>query len=719
MSPRRSLQLLLVCTVVVAVHPPSAVAGTFDVVACDPAVAGGANNAFAPYADFGMTAYTDCRQSGEGLVARNIKDPSNVPGGNRAAMIFDTPTGTTIDRVSFDGALERHTCSYSVILAAGGPDFGGRAVWGYGAGQQCGYPQAASPTDFELPNQRVELGGVTRFRLESQCTGSSCSRNGRAAIRLRNVHVTVRDDIAPQITSARGPLWSTDGWIGGTQDIGLTATDNTGIRQLQVITNGQPAALQQPGCDYTLRTPCPSSGDLSRGLPTANLGKDGRHQLRVSAVDAAGNETHLDRSVLIDNTAPDAPQDLSVAGGEGWRASNSFDVRWRDPVQQFAPITTANYELCPPSGTGCVTGSSTSQDIARIGDLKVPGPGEWRLKVWLQDAATNSDRRLTAPPVVLRFDDTSPDASIEHPSADNPTQLIVDTQDTGSGLGSGSIELRQVGSAQWRPQAALVDGTRLIGLIGDEQLPDGQYDVRATAIDQAGNARTTQSWSDGQTAQITMPLRLKTSLQAGVPRRHGRLARAASVSYGPRVRVRGRLLSPEGNPLQDVTVEATGVVAGAASTPTLLASVKTSRTGTFSFLVRKGPSRTVTVRYGGTARIRSATAVVQLAVRSRTTIRPSRRRLVNGQSVRLAGRIVTGRIPRPGKLVEVQVFVRGRWRTFATTRSTRRGSWHYDYRFDGTRGTQSYRFRAQIPRESGYPFAAGHSGATQVHVRGT
>ena len=84
----------------------------------------------------------------------------------------------------------------------------------------------------------------------------------------------------------------------------------------------------------------------------------------------------------------------------------------------------------------------------------------------------------------------------------------------------------------------------------------------------------------------------------------------------------------------------------------------------------------------------------------------------------MLGRIATGRIPPAGKLIEVQVFVRGRWRTFATTRSARRGSWHYDYRFDGTRGVQRYRFRARIPQESGYPFATGRSRVTQVRVRG-
>jgi hypothetical protein len=75
-------------------------------------------------------------------------------------------------------------------------------------------------------------------------------------------------------------------------------------------------------------------------------------------------------------------------------------------------------------------------------------------------------------------------------------------------------------------------------------------------------------------------------------------------------------------------------------------------------------------------------------------------------------------MPSAGKLVAMQVWVRGRWRTFATTRATRRGRWRYDYRFDGTRGLEIYRFRAQLPQEAGYPFATGRSHLVRVTVRG-
>jgi hypothetical protein len=266
-----------------------------------------------------------------------------------------------------------------------------------------------------------------------------------------------------------------------------------------------------------------------------------------------------------------------------------------------------------------------------------------------------------------------------------------------------------------------LEGGRLLAHIDDERLGDGVFELQARAADLAGNERSTDARADGGKATVTLPLRLKTRLRAGVVERRGRrahLARTAFARYGQLVRVRGRLTSPEGNPLQDYEVQAWTQISDRSAPPRLIATVKTSRTGRFSFLVRKGPSRVIRIRYGGSTQIRGITRLVMLNVQSRTTIRPDRQHAVNGEAVRFDGRIQTGRIPAQGKLVEMQVWVRGMWRTFATTRAGRRGSWSYEYRFDGTRGHQTYRFRATVPPETGYPFAEGRSRVVRVRVVG-
>jgi hypothetical protein len=75
-------------------------------------------------------------------------------------------------------------------------------------------------------------------------------------------------------------------------------------------------------------------------------------------------------------------------------------------------------------------------------------------------------------------------------------------------------------------------------------------------------------------------------------------------------------------------------------------------------------------------------------------------------------------VPDGGKLIDLQAYYRGGWRTFATPRTDARGRWSYRYRFGATRGTVRYRFRARIRREAAYPYELGYSRRVVVTVRG-
>jgi hypothetical protein len=265
-----------------------------------------------------------------------------------------------------------------------------------------------------------------------------------------------------------------------------------------------------------------------------------------------------------------------------------------------------------------------------------------------------------------------------------------------------------------------VQGRRVLARLEDERLRDGRYELRGYGADAAGNERTTQALANGAKAELRLPLRIKTSLRAGVVRR-GRRTRFRSrafIRYGTPVRVKGRLTARGGNPVQDTEVVVLSRIRTDGSPWEPLATVKTSRTGRFSFRVPKGPSRVLQLRYGGTGTVRSATRTMSLLVRGRSTLRRDKRSYVNGEVMQLSGRLRGGRIPAEGKLVELQVRLRGSWRTFATTRADAKGRWSYGYRFDGTRGRQLYRFRVRVPRESNYPYDTGTSKAIRVPVRG-
>jgi len=58
----------------------------------------------------------------------------------------------------------------------------------------------------------------------------------------------------------------------------------------------------------------------------------------------------------------------------------------------------------------------------------------------------------------------------------------------------------------------------------------------------------------------------------------------------------------------------------------------------------------------------------------------------------------------------------GRWRTFATPRSKRNGRFKTSYKFERTFGPRTFRFRARVRREAGYPYELGSSHRVKVRV---
>ena len=96
----------------------------------------------------------------------------------------------------------------------------------------------------------------------------------------------------------------------------------------------------------------------------------------------------------------------------------------------------------------------------------------------------------------------------------------------------------------------------------------------------------------------------------------------------------------------------------------------------------------------------------------------SKRAVLDGQTVTFRGTLRGRPLPLAGKLVNLQVHYRGRWRTFATPRANTRGAWKFTYRFQATHGVIRYSFRAQVKREAAYPYELGYSRRVTVTVRG-
>lgn len=495
-------------------------------------------------------------------------------------------------------------------------------------------------------------------------------------------------------------------------------------RSPRLLTDRRRPRVSWP-CDYAQAVPC-SSGSRDLTVDT-RVFSDGWHKLRVQATDGAGNTRSIDRGLLLDNHAPAQPLGLQVDGGTGWRSSPTFTLRWTEPRQPAAPVVRAFITLCPAIQTEPCT-PPRSLGHVRSAAIRVPHAGQWRARVWLADAAGNTSV-ANASEVPLRVDDEPPTVTLQSPTVDRPAEIPVTSEDNASGLATREVLLRRRGSTAWISLPITVRPDGFVARVEDEDFADGVYELRARAVDVAGNERSTDRRADGGLAEIALPLRLRTTLRVGRPTRvkargaRGRyrvkLVERPKARYGKTIPLRGRLSSPGGNPLAHRDIQVFEQTRLPASPWRLIATITTSRTGRFTFKALRGPSRTLRFRFGGSETIRGGTADVRLAVRAVTSLHVNRPSVVNGEDVRFRGRLQGRGIPASGKLIELQAFARGRWLTFATTRANgHTGRWSYSYRFSATRGNVRYRFRARIPRDAGYPYETGVSRQVAVKVKG-
>jgi hypothetical protein len=183
------------------------------------------------------------------------------------------------------------------------------------------------------------------------------------------------------------------------------------------------------------------------------------------------------------------------------------------------------------------------------------------------------------------------------------------------------------------------------------------------------------------------------------------------------VTVFGRLTTTDGAPLarQPIAVTAALHRAGARAAP--LRGTATDAHGRFSVRMPAGPSRILTVAYPGAAGLLPRVSHAALRVAASSSVHAAPRLLFGRGLVRFWGRLgLRGtRVPAQGKLVDLQAFDAGRWRTFATARARgRHGSWRAQNLFSGRPGR--FPIRVRIRRESTFPYELGYSRAVIVVV---
>src|SRR3954454_22275734 len=736
--------ILTVVTLLLAL-PAAADAGEFQVASCQADRLNFSTSAFADFATRGMKIRHACNPEGpglRGLVTANSISRGAVPRGSVAMATIAAPPGTSFTSFRWAGTARRRDCRFALQLYADAPDTKPIVIKNVRANQHCPRPDRSQAAGYK--SRTFNVSGMTRIVQRVICVGGSgrksCSAHGSNYIRTYKAEVGVADTFGPAVRIIGDTALARGDWVGGTQPLTYDASDNVGVSAAQAVASGQsggteqrPCALASPDGAFANAVPCPN-GPGHIDVATKRL-PEGTQALAVQAQDTAGNTGTSPQVVArIDNTAP-GRVDVGVVDGEAWRNTNDFAVAWANPPENDrALIVAAAYKLCAAGGGGCTRGEQASAGIARFG-VQAPSPGEWTLSLWRRDAAGNEAEDAASVPVTLRYDPEAPQLGFEPSPASDPTLVSVHVTDQVSRVADGTIEISREGSNTWQTLATQKDASRLVARIDDAALPAGTYVLRATAHDQAHNEASTDRRVDGQRMVLSLPLRIVSTMQAGVQhdrivrrtiRRRGRrrqvrprvteLRSATRVQFGQRVKIIGRLANRDGQGIAGAEIQV--LSRSPVSAEQLVAVLRTDGAGGYSYTATGSMDRTLCFAYGGSPLMLPAQSEVSLAVAAASSIRVSRRRVLNGQAVTFAGRLRTLPVLPSGKLVEMQVRVSGRWQTFRTARTDPAGRWAIRYRFKRTRGVQRYRFRLALPPEAGYPFGAGASRSLTVRVRG-
>ena len=187
------------------------------------------------------------------------------------------------------------------------------------------------------------------------------------------------------------------------------------------------------------------------------------------------------------------------------------------------------------------------------------------------------------------------------------------------------------------------------------------------------------------------------------------------VRYGGSYVMSGRVRNADGSPVAGAIVS---ILIGDKK-PIVFGTVAAGPKGGYKFRVKPGKNRILHAGFRPRANASDLACSRRLRLNVRAGLKLSVRpkRVAFGGRVRFRGRLLGHPIPKVGKLIDLQAYDGGRWRTFQTVRANRKGRYKARYRFTRTTSPRTFRFRARARREARYPYALGTSKVVRVRVR--
>jgi hypothetical protein len=466
---------------------------------------------------------------------------------------------------------------------------------------------------------------------------------------------------------------------------------------------------------------------------------EGVNVVRVLAVSGAGV-----------SSAEVGSAELRVDGSAPAVRFGPLPQGWSDaPVQVRALASDELSGMDPAPGSNALTALSVDGDPPQLaaGDaalVTVRGDGVHVLSASARDAAGNAtwDGAGTASPTALVRIDESPPRVAFAQSQDpmQPERIEASVADSLSGPGErGWIEVRPAGTRlPYLPLPTRMLAGRLVAVWDSDSYPAGKYEFRAVGFDAAGNRAVGESRESGSKMELASPLKTQTRVQLGfggasltvqrcvrhagrVRCRRRRIASldrrpaAARIGFGRGMRLSGRLSSAAGAPLGGLPLSVIEDIDPGGEASERTTTVRTRADGTFSTRLAPGPSRRVRVAFAGGALLSaSASRTLRLGVRSAVRLHvsaPTAR--VGGAPVLFSGSVAPADPAGSTATHSVELQYRlssGPWGEFGSVETDARGRFRYPYAFsdDDSRGVR-FQFRALVPRQPGWPYAAGAS----------
>lgn len=282
--------------------------------------------------------------------------------------------------------------------------------------------------------------------------------------------------------------------------------------------------------------------------------------------------------------------------------------------------------------------------------------------------------------------------------------------------------------ARQRAEELAVDTTRVA---------DGTHRLSVVATDAAGNRRIAEAGTvivrnrppDAPAAPSDASAPGARGAPNGDPATDGARLTAvfeasgsasAQVRHGRSATVAGQLVDERGRPIAGALLDVSSVLATRGAEARSEGAARTDASGRFRHPLAADASRTVVVSYRARERDAQPAARADLAlhVAAPVSLRARPARLRNRRVVSLSGRVAGRPMPTRGVVVDLQVRLAARWRSFAVVRTTRTGRYRHRHRFRHvTRHPARFRFRARVRRDAAYPFTSGRSRVVAVVVR--